>query len=47
MAAVSRAPTEAEKAELNTYVGSIENKREALEDVFWSMLNSKEFIFNH
>lgn len=47
MAAVSRPPTEEEKTNLNTYVGSAENKREALEDVFWSMLNSKEFIFNH
>jgi hypothetical protein len=47
MAAVSRIPTEEEKATLNTYVGNAENKREALEDVFWSMLNSKEFIFNH
>lgn len=47
MAAVSRTPTEEEKAQLNTYVGSAENKREALEDVFWSMLNSKEFVFNH
>ncbi len=47
MAAVSRIPTEEEKVTLNTYVGNAENKREALEDVFWSMLNSKEFIFNH
>ena len=47
VAAVSRIPTEAEKTELNAYVAASENKREALEDVFWSMLNSKEFIFNH
>ncbi len=47
LAAVSRTPTEEEKTTLNGYVEAAENKREALEDVFWSMLNSKEFIFQH
>ena len=47
LAAVSRRPTEEEKAPLNAYVEAAENKREALEDVFWSVLNAKEFIFNH
>ncbi len=47
LAAISRTPTEQEKTELNNYVAAAENKREALEDVFWSMLNSKEFIFQH
>lgn len=47
IAAVSRTPTEKEKTELNAYVEKAENKREALEDVFWSMLNSKEFMFQH
>jgi hypothetical protein len=47
MAAVSRPPNESEKTGLNDYVAAAENKREALEDVFWSVLNSKEFIFNH
>lgn len=47
LAAVSRHPDEEEKNQMNAYVAGAENKREALEDVFWSMLNSKEFIFNH
>jgi len=47
VAAVSRVPTEEEKTALNAYVEAAENKREALEDVFWSMLNAKEFIFQH
>src|SRR5690606_7018893 len=47
VAAVSRHPSEEEMNTMNAYVGAAENKREALEDVFWSMLNSKEFIFNH
>ncbi len=37
-------------AELNTtvkYVESQENKRQAVEDVLWTLINSKEFLFNH
>lgn len=28
-------------------VAEQENKKEALEDIFWSLLNSSEFLFNH
>jgi hypothetical protein len=47
LAAYSRPPTDAEKQQVETYVASAEDKRLALEDTFWSVLNSKEFIFNH
>jgi hypothetical protein len=47
LAALSRKPTEEEKATLVGYVNAAEDKRVALEDTFWSVLNSKEFIFNH
>ncbi len=47
LAAVSRTPTEEEKAKLTEYVDTAEDRRMALEDAFWSVLNSKEFIFNH
>jgi len=30
-----------------TYVAGKENRREAFEDVLWSLINSKEFLFNH
>lgn len=43
----SRRPTEQEMASLVALVGEQENKQEALEDIFWSMLNSREFLFNH
>jgi len=28
-------------------VAEQQNSQESLEDVFWSMLNSREFLFNH
>jgi hypothetical protein len=28
-------------------VAEQQNTAEALEDVFWSLLNSREFLFNH
>lgn len=47
VAALSRPPSEEELTQLNTYVTGAEDKRAALEDTFWSLLNSKEFMFNH
>lgn len=37
----SRGPTAEETASLVAIVNEQENKKEALEDIFWSMLNSK------
>lgn len=49
LAALSRPPSEAEKAKM---AGVVENLKEdelrpALEDIYWALLSSKEFIFNH
>jgi hypothetical protein len=44
----SRRPGDAERAQLLTAVNEDPAKRQqALEDVFWALLNSKEFMFNH
>jgi len=43
----SRRPTEKELASLTALVAEQQNTQEALEDVFWSLLNSREFLFNH
>lgn len=44
---LTRKPTERELTGLTTVVNDSENKAEVLEDIFWSLLNSREFLFNH
>jgi len=45
--ALARKPTETEASKLLMAVNAEENKQAALEDVFWALLNAKEFYFNH
>jgi hypothetical protein len=45
--AYSRPPTAKEREIVVAYVESQEDKSKALEDVLWTILNSKEFSFNH
>lgn len=42
-----RKPTDAERANLLAMVEQEEDKKRALEDVFWALLNSREYLFNH
>ena len=45
---LSRLPSDMEKEKLLAAVSTDPAKvRESLEDIFWALLNSKEFIFNH
>jgi len=44
---VSRRPTAVEMERLLKLVDTEKDKKQALEDVFWSLLNSREFMFNH
>jgi hypothetical protein len=45
--ALSRQPRADELATALAYLSGKENQREAYEDVVWTLVNSKEFMFNH
>jgi hypothetical protein len=49
LAALSRLPTNDEKQKLIGELSSVphEERRQAIEDLYWSVLTSREFLFNH
>ena len=44
---LGRRPNEEEKQQLTPLIDADENKARAVNDIFWALLNSKEFILNH
>jgi hypothetical protein len=44
---LTRLPTEKEKGAMLGIVKEDPNPQQALEDGFWAILNSREFVFNH
>jgi hypothetical protein len=50
LAALSRKPTSLEREKMTRYVekgGTTASNKKALSDVFWTLLNSTEFVVNH
>ncbi len=47
LSVLCRRPTARETATYLPYVQSAGSKKEPYEDVFWVLLNSSEFLFNH
>ena len=47
LAIFSRYPTKLERKTVADYLSQNSNRRQATEDIAWSMLNSLEFLFNH
>ncbi|MFA6244605.1 MAG: DUF1549 domain-containing protein [Candidatus Hydrogenedentales bacterium] len=47
LAAYSRMPDAGEQEKFSAYIAAAPDKRAAVEDLFWSVTNSKEFVFNH
>jgi hypothetical protein len=44
---LTRQPRREELLELTAIVAAAPDKQKALEDVFWGLLNAREFLFNH
>ncbi|MFN4257675.1 MAG: DUF1549 domain-containing protein [Gemmataceae bacterium] len=47
LATLSRFPTQEETQRALQYVAQAENRKAGFEDVLWSLINVREFIFNH
>ena len=44
---LARSPSADERKTLEALVAAEKDKKQALEDIFWSVLNPREFLFNH
>jgi hypothetical protein len=47
LAAFGRLPRSQERETILAYITARDDRKSALEDVLWAMLNTKEFLFNH
>jgi hypothetical protein len=47
LAAVSRLPTAEEQSLMQKSFSQASSRQEAVEDILWTILNTREFVFNH
>ena len=47
LACLSRQPTPEEMQKLEALIAAEPNPRNAVDDIFWAVLNSREYLFNH
>ncbi len=47
LAAFARVPLDTEKETVTGFIGAAANRRQAIEDVVWSIINTNEFMFQH
>ena len=47
LTALSHKPDAQKMQQLKDYFGQVDNRRDAVSDLLWAVLNSKEFLFNH
>jgi hypothetical protein len=47
LTALSRLPTDSERSLMMEALSASDNRRQAIEDLMWTVLNMKEFVFNH
>ncbi|HTE18619.1 MAG TPA: DUF1553 domain-containing protein, partial [Armatimonadota bacterium] len=47
LSALNRSPSDKEKQQWLSHIGKSEDRRPALEDLGWVLINSKEFLFRH
>ena len=45
--ALGRKPADTERAKLTSFFGDPKTDEQVLNDLFWALLNAKEFVFNH
>ena len=47
LSALSRFPSERETREISSMIAALEERRDALQDALWGLLNTSEFMYNH